>query len=220
MLSSQAGTVRRTLAVAGASLALLATTGTNNASAHGAVNDPPARHYSCYQRWASVFWQDTWADEDPMCYQAWRADANAMWGWNGLFREGVGGNHQAAIPDGQLCSAGLTQNGRWAAFDEPGPWHAVDRPNSFTLNLNDTSSHGADYIRVYVTKQGFDPTTDSLGWDDLELVAQTGRMPTGGTTPVRVNAPGRTGHHIVYTVWQASHLDQSYYFCSDVNFTG
>jgi predicted carbohydrate-binding protein with CBM5 and CBM33 domain len=45
-------------------------------------------------------------------------------------------------------------------------------------------------------------------------------VPTGTSTPVEVNAPGRTGHHLVYTVWQASHLDQSYYFCSDVNFTG
>jgi chitin-binding protein len=25
---------------------------------------------------------------------------------------------------------------------------------------------------------------------------------------------------MVYTIWQASHLDQSYYFCSDVNFGG
>ncbi len=26
--------------------------------------------------------------EDPMCYQAWQADPNAMWNWNGLYREG------------------------------------------------------------------------------------------------------------------------------------
>ncbi|HEX8345316.1 MAG TPA: cellulose binding domain-containing protein, partial [Actinoplanes sp.] len=31
---------------------------------------------------------------------------------------------------------------------------------------------------------------------------------------------GRSGRAIVYTIWQASHLDQSYYFCSDVNFGG
>ncbi len=220
MPSMTTPTLRRALSASAASLALLATMGTGSASAHGAVNDPPARHFSCYERWAPVFWQDTWADEDPMCYQAWRADADAMWGWNGLHRDGVGGDHQGAIPDGQLCSAGLTHNGRFAAFDEPGPWQTVDRPNSFTLNLNDTSSHGADYIRVYVTEQGFDPTTERLGWSDLELVTETGPMPTGSSTTVQVNAPGRSGHHIVYTIWQASHLDQSYYFCSDVNFTG
>ena len=48
-----------------------------------------------------------------MCWQAWQANPNAMWNWNGLFREGVAGNHQAAIPDGQLCSAGHTQGGRY-----------------------------------------------------------------------------------------------------------
>ncbi|MGP3972156.1 lytic polysaccharide monooxygenase auxiliary activity family 9 protein [Streptomyces sp. 6N223] len=220
MLSLGRSTVWRALAVLGASLTMVATLGTGNASAHGAVSDPPARAYDCYTRWSGS-WQDPAMEtEDPMCYQAWQANPDAMWNWNGLLREGVGGNHQAAVPDGTLCSGGLTFDGRYAALDEPGAWHAVDRPNSFTLNLLDNSSHGADYIRVYVTKQGFDPTTQPLTWDDLELVTETGSVPTGTSTPVEVNAPGRTGHHIVYTVWQASHLDQSYYFCSDVNFTG
>ncbi|MEU4746635.1 lytic polysaccharide monooxygenase [Actinosynnema sp. NPDC023658] len=222
-IPSRSGSVLRSSAVLGACLALLTTLlvtlGAGTASAHGAVSDPPARHYDCYLRWPNGPTQQT-ATEDPMCYKAWQADPSAMYNWNGLFREGVAGNHQAAIPDGQLCSAGLTFNGRYAAFDEPGPWKAVDRPSRFTLNLRDQSSHGADYIRVYATKQGFDPTTQKLKWSDLELVGQTGKIPTGMTTPVEVNAPGRTGHHMLYTVWQASHLDQSYYFCSDVNFTG
>ncbi|GAB2610719.1 lytic polysaccharide monooxygenase [Streptomyces capparidis] len=220
MTSPTTRALRRALTMSAACLALLTSFGTGSASAHGAVNDPPARHYSCHEKWASKFWDSSWAPQDPMCWQAWQTEPAAMWNWNGLLRDGVGGNHQAAVPDGQLCSAGLTQNGRYRAFDTPGPWKTVDRPNNFRLNLYDQSSHGADYIRVYVTKQGFDPTTQALRWSDLDLVATTGRMPTGSTTPVQVNAPGRTGHHIVYTVWQASHLDQSYYFCSDVNFTG
>ncbi|WP_414720543.1 lytic polysaccharide monooxygenase auxiliary activity family 9 protein [Streptomyces sp.] len=220
MLSIGKTTVGRALAVLGSSLALLTTFATGNASAHGAVSDPPSRHYGCYQRWASNWQSPEMATQDPMCHQAWQADPSAMWNWNGLLRDGVGGNHQAAVPDGQLCSGGMTQNGRYAALDTPGPWKTVDRPNRFRLNLLDQSSHGADYIRVYVTKQGFDPTRQRLRWSDLELVTQTGRMPTGTTTTVDVNAPGRTGHHVVYTVWQASHLDQAYYFCSDVKFTG
>ncbi|MGO4423542.1 lytic polysaccharide monooxygenase, partial [Streptomyces sp. MCAF7] len=28
-----------------------------------------------------------------------------------------------------------------------------------------------------------------------------------------------TGRHVVYTIWQASHMDQTYFLCSDVNFT-
>ncbi|GGP65193.1 lytic polysaccharide monooxygenase auxiliary activity family 9 protein [Saccharothrix coeruleofusca] len=220
MLSTSATTTRRVLTVLGATLALLTTLVTGSASAHGAVSDPPARHYDCYQRWAANWQSPEMATQDPMCYQAWKADPNAMWNWNGLFREGVKGNHQGAIPDGQLCSAGRAHSGRYAALDTPGNWKTVDKPRSFRLNLHDQSAHGADYIRVYATRQGFDPTTQRLRWSDLELVGQTGKISTGPTTPVEVNAAGRTGHHVLYTVWQASHLDQSYYFCSDVNFTG
>lgn len=215
--------VWRVSAILGACLALLTTLlvtfGAGNASAHGAVSDPPSRHYGCYHRWPNGP-SPQMAAEDPMCYQAWQADPSAMYNWNGLLREGAAGNHQAAVPDGQLCSGGLTFNGRYAAMDVPGAWNAPDRPNRFTLNLNDTSSHGADYIRVYSTRQGFDAKTQRPRWSDLELVGEVGRMPTGNRTPVEVNAPGRSGRHILFTVWQASHLDQSYYACSDVNFTG
>jgi chitin-binding protein len=216
--------VWRASAIFGACLTLLTTLlvvtfGAGNASAHGAVSDPPSRHYGCYHRWPNGPTQQM-ATEDPMCYQAWQADPAAMYNWNGLFREGVAGNHQGAIPDGQLCSGGLTFNGRYAAMDKLGAWAAPSRPNQFTLNLNDTSSHGADYIRVYATKQGFDVKTQAVKWGDLELVGQTGRVPTGSRTPVEINAPGRSGHHVLFTVWQASHLDQSYYACSDVNFNG
>ncbi|MFD1829457.1 lytic polysaccharide monooxygenase [Streptomyces desertarenae] len=220
MLSTKKTTVGRALAVLGSSLALLTTVGTGSASAHGAISDPPARHFGCYERWAANWQSPQMATEDPMCHQAWQADPSAMWNWNGLLRDGVGGNHRAAVPDGQLCSGGMTFNGRYAALDTPGPWKTVNRPSSFTMNLRDHSSHGADYIRVYVTRQGFDPKTQRLRWSDLELVNEVRNIPTGTTTPIAVTAPGRSGHHVVYTVWQASHADQSYYFCSDVNFTG
>ncbi|WP_380647212.1 lytic polysaccharide monooxygenase auxiliary activity family 9 protein [Saccharothrix xinjiangensis] len=212
----------RASATLSACVALLATVlvtfGAGSAAAHGAVSDPPSRHYGCYHHWTSGASQQM-AVEDPMCYQGWQADASAMYNWNGLFREGVAGNHQGAIPDGQLCSGGLAHNGRYAAFDKPGNWRTTDRPSRFTLNLHDQSLHGADYIRVYATKQGFDPRIQALKWSDLELVGQTGRIPTGPRTPVEIDASGRTGHHVLFTVWQASHLDQSYYACSDVNFT-
>jgi chitin-binding protein len=114
----------------------------------------------------------------------------------------------------------LTQGGRYAALDVPGRWNTVDKPNNFTLKLNDPSSHGADYLRIYITEQGFDPLTQKLTWDALELVTETGRQAPSQTYTAQVNAGSRTGRHIVYTIWQASHLDQSYYACSDVVFGG
>jgi chitin-binding protein len=211
------------VAVATAATGLLATAGiaimADSASAHGAVSDPVTRAYDCNQRWQSPSSPGMQA-QDPMCYQAYQADPNALYNWNGLFREGLAGRHQAAIPDGTLCSGGLTAGGRYAAMDVPGRWNATSKPNNFTLRLNDPSSHGADYLQIYITRQGFNSLTQRLTWADLELVSETGRQAPSNTYTAQVNAGSRTGRHIVYTIWQASHLDQSYYACSDVIFGG
>src|SRR3954452_25558000 len=77
------------------------------AQAHGNVISPASRNYGWFLRWGDHFQDPAMATEDPMCYQAWQPDPNAMWNWNGLDREGVADIHQGVIPDGQLCSAGL-----------------------------------------------------------------------------------------------------------------
>jgi chitin-binding protein len=222
----------RALFVAGASLLLLTTVFVNAAQAHGSAIDPSSRNYGCWKRWGSDFQNPAMATQDPMCWQAWQADTQAMWNWNGLYREGVAGNHQGAIPDGTLCSGGQTASGRYNAMDVPGNWVAANIGTSFTWRMHDQARHGADYIRIYVTRQGYNPLTTALRWGDLELRAETPRiLPGVGTTEtdpvlngvtisVPVTAPGRSGRHIVYAIWQASHSDQSYYFCSDVNFGG
>ncbi|HEX8628233.1 MAG TPA: lytic polysaccharide monooxygenase [Catenuloplanes sp.] len=231
-MSSRAPTRRplifRAVTVAVTAVVVLATALTSPASAHGNVVDPPSRNRGCLDRWATNHMSPQMASTDPMCHQAWQADPNAMWNWNGLFREGVGGNHQGAIPDGQLCSGGRTQAPRYNSLDAVGAWQAKAVGNNFSVKLFDQASHGADYIRVYVTRQGFNALTQPLRWADLELRSEIGNTPaarwqpdTGGVSiSVPATAPGRTGRHIVYTIWQASHLDQSYYFCSDVTFGG
>ena len=191
---------------------------TDRASAHGGVINPAFRAYSCWERWGDDHQNPAMEEEDPMCWQAWQADPNAMWNWNGLYRNGVGGDFQGAIPDGQLCSGGGAENGRYKALDAVGAWHTTDISTDFTIELYDQASHGADFFLVYVTKQGFDPTTQPLTWDDLELVKETGSYEPAENISFDVSAPGRSGRHIVYTIWQASHMDQSYYLCSDVNF--
>ncbi|MES9536498.1 MULTISPECIES: lytic polysaccharide monooxygenase [unclassified Actinomadura] len=189
------------------------------ASAHGSVIDPASRNYGCWLRWGGDFQNPAMQQKDPMCWQAWQDNPNAMWNWNGLYRNNVGGDHQAAIPDGQLCSGGRTEGGRYRSMDAVGPWTTTDIGTTFTINLYDQASHGADYIRVYVTRQGYDPLTRPLRWSDLELVRETGRYaPSNNYVVGDVSAPGRSGRHVVYTIWQASHMDQSYYICSDVNF--
>ncbi len=64
------------------------------------------------------------------------------------------------------------------------------------------------------------PTSNS--WRrPTKILPGVGRPPAsgGGTlVDIPVSAPGRSGHHVVYMIWQASHFDQSFYSCSDVWF--
>jgi len=151
-------------AVVGAVVAALATLAAvalpaGPAQAHGNVIGPASRNYGCFVRWGDHFQDPAMATEDPTCYQAWQADPNAMRNWNGLYREGVAGNHQGVIPDGQLCSAGHTQSGRYNAMDTVGDWKATTVGNNFTVQVFDQALHGADYLWVYVTNPGFNPVT-------------------------------------------------------------
>jgi hypothetical protein len=64
MLSPSRTTIWRVLTALGFSLALVATVGVGNASAHGAISDPPSRAYDCYTRWASEWQSPDMATED------------------------------------------------------------------------------------------------------------------------------------------------------------
>jgi chitin-binding protein len=192
----------------------------DTASAHGSVTDPASRNYGCWLRWGNDFQNPTMQQRDPMCWQAWQDNTNAMWNWNGLYRDNVGGDHQAVIPNGQLCSAGQTQGGRYRSMDTPGAWTMANLPSTFDIRLTDQARHGADYIRVYITRQGYDALTTPLGWNHLELVRETGRYAPSDVYMINGLGKGsRTGRHVIYTIWKASHMDQTYYFCSDVNFS-
>ncbi|WP_408648608.1 lytic polysaccharide monooxygenase auxiliary activity family 9 protein [Streptomonospora mangrovi] len=190
-----------------------------SASAHGSVINPASRNYGCWERWGDDHLNPAMAQEDPMCWQAWQDDPNAMWNWNGLYKNNVGGQHQQHVPNGTLCSGGNAEGGRYDSLDAVGAWKTTNITSNFTINLYDQASHGADYFLVYVTKQGFDPTRESMGWDDLDLVAETGRYAPSQNYRIDVSTSGYSGRHVVYTVWKASHMDQTYYICSDVNFT-
>jgi lytic cellulose monooxygenase (C4-dehydrogenating) len=219
--------------VAFAALTLIALAGflvdARPADAHGSAIDPPSRHYGCARRWDTDWQNPAMAVQDPMCWQAWQANPAAMWTWNGLIQDNVNNDHQARVPDAHLCGGG---DPTYAALDNPGPWRAQEVGNTFTWTMHDQARHGGAYIRLYVTRQGFDPLTQRLTWGDLELVRDTGPFPdTGWPTTndpllngvsysFQISAPGRTGRHIVYAVWRAGHADQNYYMCSDVRFPG
>ncbi|CAM3347163.1 lytic polysaccharide monooxygenase [Kibdelosporangium persicum] len=188
---------------------------TPTASAHGTIVGPATRAYQCWQSWGNNHTNPAMQQQDPMCYQAFQANPDTMWNWMSALRDGLGGNFQGSTPDGTLCSNNLSRNN---SLNNPGKWRTTNVGSNFQMHLYDQASHGADYFRVYVSKNGFDPTTQRLGWGNLDFIMQTGRYAPAKDIKFNVQTSGYRGHHVVFTIWQASHLDQAYMWCSDVNF--
>ena len=185
------------------------------AQAHGTIINPMSRAYQCWKTWGSQHMNPAMQTEDPMCYRAFQANPDTMWNWMSQLRDGLGQQYQARTPDGQLCSNGLSRND---SVNQPGAWKTTNVSRNFTVHLYDQASHGADFLRVYVSKQGFNPATQKLGWGNLDLITTTGRYAPTQNIQFNVSTSGYTGHHLLFVIWQASHLDQAYMWCSDINF--
>ena len=54
---------------------------------------------------------------------------------------------------------------------------APDSDGLYNVQFYATAPHAAQYFRFYVSREGFDPLTQRLGWDDLELVFDSGDVP-------------------------------------------
>ncbi|GGN91731.1 chitin-binding protein [Actinoplanes lobatus] len=189
---------------------------TGVAQAHGTIINPQSRAYQCWKTWGNQHTNPAMQTQDPMCYQAFQANPDTMWNWMSALRDGLGGQFQARTPDGQLCSNALARND---SLNKLGAWKTttVSRGNT-TVQLYDQASHGADYFRVYVSKQGFNPVTQTLGWGNLDFITQTGKYAPAQNISFTINTSAYTGNHVLFVIWQASHMDQAYMWCSDVNF--
>ncbi|MCG8916601.1 lytic polysaccharide monooxygenase [Actinokineospora sp. PR83] len=187
------------------------------ASAHGTVVDPPTRNYGCATRWSGPD-APGMQEQDPMCHLAWHQSPDAMYNWNALYANNLGEDIEHVVPNGQICSAGRAEAGRYGPMDNPGPWRMTKVGSTFPVQVQDVARHGADYLKIYITKQGFDPATSTIGWNNLDFIKQTGRYPSQLDYRTEVNTSGYTGRHVVITVWKASHMDQKYFLCSDVDF--
>ena len=185
-------------------------------SAHGGLDDPATRSYAC-----------RFLDQDgEMCAQAWNENPQALYDWMEINIGDAGGVHEPRIPDGQLCSAGRSKYG---ALDTPGNWPVTTlSPNAngaYDMSFVPHAPHATEYFRFYLTREGFNPQTDSLAWSDLELVHDSGpisytRMADEGDDfGFEMNLPERPGRHILYLIWQRSDSLEAFYGCSDVEFS-
>ncbi|MFJ3727785.1 lytic polysaccharide monooxygenase [Streptomyces sp. NPDC090045] len=182
------------------------------AVAHGSMTDPVSRVAACYAEGPE-------APKSAACKAAVASSGTqAFYDWNAVNIANAAGNHQALIPNGQLCSAG---NDKYQGLDlARADWPASPMTaGAHTFRYKGTAPHKGSF-ELYVTKDGYDPSKP-LKWSDLEAAPfakvtdpgmQNGDYVFSGTVP------NKSGRHLIYSIWQRSDSPEAFYTCSDVVF--
>ncbi|SCL18193.1 chitin-binding protein [Micromonospora pallida] len=206
---------RRALAVVavggvGAALSLVAV---GHAGAHGSMQSPMSRTYTCFLEGAE-------SPDSAACQAAIATGGTqAVYDWHEVNIANAAGNHRQLIPDGRLCSA---NRDKYRGFDlARADWPATALPSggTWTFAYRATAPHRGTF-ELYLTRPGYDPT-QPLRWADLERF-HTATDPALSDGAYRMTAalPQRTGRHLVYSIWQRSDSPEAFYTCSDVTFGG
>lgn len=201
--------VRRGLAVVAAFVLVIGVPGV--AGAHGAPAAPASRAFACGPAGASA--------ATAACQAAIALSGNFA-GWDNIRVANVAGRDRTMIPDGKLCSGGLD---RYRGLDLPRtdwPATALKPGAAYSFRYAATIAHPGTF-RMYLTTPGYDPARP-LRWADLDAEP----FLTAANPPRRGDAyvidgqvpAGRTGRHLIYTIWQNSGTPDTYYSCSDVDF--
>ncbi|MEM9615102.1 MAG: lytic polysaccharide monooxygenase [Actinomycetota bacterium] len=198
------------------------------AGAHGAATEPGSRSYLCRLDGKSA--GGDIIPNNPACAAAIAVGGKQqLWDWFGVLRGDGAGRTVGFIPDGQLCSGG---NPAFKGLDlarADWPYTSLTSGSQITFRYNAWAAHPGEF-RMYVTKDGYDPT-QPLAWDDLEPVpfstwdqtTPNARDDANGTPGYEWTATlpgGKSGPHVIYSVWERSDSAETFYNCSDVRFDG
>ncbi|MFD0504034.1 lytic polysaccharide monooxygenase [Streptomyces chiangmaiensis] len=180
--------------------------------AHGAPTDPVSRVFACSPEGASR--------ATAPCRAAITANGAPFTAWDNLRVANVNGRDRQIVPDGRLCSGGLPAYKGLDLARSDWPSTRLTPGSSLTMAYSSTIPHTGTF-KLFLTKQGYDPT-EPLTWSDLpaQPFAQVTDPPlTDGAYRIRAKLPAdRSGHHVLYTIWQNSSTTDTYYSCSDVVF--
>ncbi|MDH2430244.1 lytic polysaccharide monooxygenase [Sphaerisporangium sp. TRM90804] len=206
------------VAVAAAGLTTLALQ--RSAVAQGALQAPASRTYACYTDGRTS--GDEIKPKNAACARAVAAGGTQpLRDWYGVLRSDGGGRTRGFIPDGKLCSGGFA---KYAAYDAPSAdWPAtLVRPGAEYDFVYGAGAPHPGAVKLYVTKDGYNPTMP-LTWADLEeqpfLTADPRPAAGDGAYRFSGSLPGKSGRHLIYSVWQGSDGRETFYGCSDVIFT-
>lgn len=204
--------VRRLAALAGAAALAGLAAPAMPAFAHGATTTPVSRTAACANGGSDT--------SSAACEAAKKANGGDFGNFDNLRIANVNGNDRSVVPDGQLCSGGLSAFKGLDIARDDFPATSVTGGTTLKIKYRTTIPHQGSF-RIYLTKPGYDPAK-KLTWDDLgsQPLADVKDPPVvDGAFVMSAKLPtGRTGRHMLYIVWETTSTPDTYYSCSDVVF--
>ncbi|MFF3204386.1 lytic polysaccharide monooxygenase [Streptomyces sp. NPDC002962] len=208
-------TAHRTAALATAAVSplLLGLWAAGPAQAHGAPTDPVSRVYACSPEGGADA-------RTAACRAAVDAGGTSFAAWDNLRVANVNGRDRQTIPDGRLCSGGLSAYKGLDLARADWPSTRLTPGGTLRMTYASTIAHTGTF-KLYLTKPGYDPSKP-LTWSDLPtrpFAEVKDPALTDGAYHLTAKLPAdRTGRQVLYTIWQNSSTPDTYYSCSDVVF--
>ncbi|WP_415952180.1 lytic polysaccharide monooxygenase auxiliary activity family 9 protein [Streptomyces sp. KLOTTS4A1] len=145
--------------------------------------------------------------------------------WEPQSVEGPKGFPALGPSDGTICSGG---NARFASLDSPttpngGAWPttSVTSGATYTFRWQFTARHSTTDFRYYITRNGWNEnaplTRSALETTPFLTVPYSGRPPASLSHSGQLPS-GKSGHHVILSVWTIADTGNAFYACSDVRF--
>ncbi|MEV6970719.1 lytic polysaccharide monooxygenase [Hamadaea sp. NPDC051192] len=186
------------------------------AYAHGTMQTPVSRAYTCYR-------DNPESPSLPVCRAVVATGGTQpLYDWMEVNIAAAAGRHRELIPDGKLCSAGRDKYRGLDLSRADWPATSLTAGKSYVFTFAATAPHKGAF-ELYLTKPGYSPAK-ALAWSDLRTtpiakITDPALVNGGYQIPVMLPADA-TGRAIVYAIWQRSDSPEAFYSCSDVQFAG
>jgi predicted carbohydrate-binding protein with CBM5 and CBM33 domain len=182
------------------------------AHAHGAVQTPISRVLACGPDGGE-------RSRSAACVAALAAGVR-VGEWDNIRMANVDGRDREVIRDGHICSGGLDRYRGLDLARADWPATTLSPGAAYTFSYKASIPHQGTF-RMYVTTAAYDPAKP-LRWSDVEtqpFLSATNPSFSAGAYTMKGKLPtGRSGRHVIVTIWQNSSTPDTYYSCSDVLF--
>lgn len=201
-----------------ASMALLIALSVSRLLGHGSVGDPVSRVFRIFQ-------EDPQSPDRPVSADAIAvAGTQPFYDWSEVNLQVPDYDtesldaYRALIPDGTLAGAGRDKYAGLNLVRDDWPATSVNA-GPYPVVFDAHVPHDPSFFRAFISKEGWSPN-QTLGWDDLvELEGPELFIRDGSLYRFNVHLPQRTGHHVLYVIWQrVDPAGEVFFSLSDIDF--